>query len=231
MNVLLVDDELIELEQLEFMIQPLFPLWKFFKATDASKAKTICNDIKINLAFLDINLPGKSGLELGEQIKKMNSGIDIIIVTAYQEFQFAKQSIRLGVIDYLTKPIIQNELEDVLKKYKTNNMPKYTKTIQDVLTIIHERYDEKLNLNTLAAEVFMNPAYLSRRFHEEVNKPLFEYLIQFRIKMAKKLLVENTNWSISIIADKVGFNSQHYFSTTFRKVEGISPKDYRERKR
>lgn len=77
MNVLLVDDEPLELEQLEYLIQPLFPLWKLHKASDASQAMSISQKVKIHLAFLDINLPGKSGLELGEELRLHNQAIDL----------------------------------------------------------------------------------------------------------------------------------------------------------
>jgi response regulator of citrate/malate metabolism len=70
------------------------------------------------LAFLDINLPGKSGLEFGEELRKINQEVDIIIVTACQNINYAQQSIRIGVVDYLTKPIIESELLSILDKYK-----------------------------------------------------------------------------------------------------------------
>lgn len=106
--------------------------------------------MKIHLAFLDINLPGKSGLELGEELRQHNQDIELIIVTAYQNFHYAKQSIRLGVVDYMTKPVIQSELVDILSKYR-NKMPqsKYSHVIHDALTIIHENMQTSSRLPTL----------------------------------------------------------------------------------
>ena len=80
------------------------------------EALRINEKFSIHLALLDIHLPGISGLQLGEKLKNNNSNLDIIIVTAYQNFDYAKQSIRLGVIDYITKPIIEKELIDILQK-------------------------------------------------------------------------------------------------------------------
>lgn len=230
MNVLLVDDEPLELDQLEFLLQPLFPLWNLYKAADACQALALSQSVKFHLAFLDINLPGKSGLELGEELRAQNADMDLIIVTAYQDFQYAKKSIRLGVADYITKPVIESELIQTLKKYQKNpSMSEYSRVITDALQVIHEKFAEKLNLAELAQEIHINPTYLSRRFHEEVGTSFSEYLMQYRIQMSKKFLLSYPDWSISTVAEKAGFNSQHYFSTIFRKIVGTTPKEYREK--
>ncbi|TBL73313.1 response regulator transcription factor [Paenibacillus thalictri] len=230
MNVLLVDDEPLELEQLEYLIQPIFPYWKLYKAADSCQAMAISQQTKIHLAFLDINLPGKSGLELGADLRLHNETIDIIIVTAYQNFHYAKQSIRLGVVDYMTKPIIQSELADILGKYRNNrSQSEISRLIHDALTIIHEKFADKLTLPDLAGEVHVNPTYLSRRFHDEVGVSFSEYLIQYRVEISKKYLLSRPDWSISAVAEKTGFNSQHYYSTIFRKSVGKTPKEYREK--
>ncbi|MGO0058860.1 response regulator transcription factor [Brevibacillus fluminis] len=232
MNVLLVDDEPLELDQLEYLISPLFPFWNLYKAYDGSQALAICQKVKIHLAFLDINLPGKSGLELGDELRQLNPDVDLIIVTAYQNFHYAKQSIRLGVVDYMTKPVIESELVEILSKYRNSTAhTEYSRVIHDALSIIHEKYADKLNLADLAAEVHINATYLSRRFTEEVGVSFSEYLMQYRIQMAKKLLLSHPDWSISTVAEKTGFNSQHYFSTIFRKQMGSTPKEYREKEK
>ncbi|MFJ7755701.1 response regulator transcription factor [Peribacillus muralis] len=230
MNVLLVDDEPLVLEQMEYMIQSIFPFWTFHKAADAVQALTINQTHKINLAFLDINLPGRSGLEFGEDLRALNKEVEIIMVTAHQSFDYAQQSIRIGVVDYLTKPVIESELHKVLSKYQESGATQnYSSLIHHSLTFIHENFDEKISLSDIAREVHTNPTYLSRKFHEEVGTSFSEYLMHYRIKAAKRALTTNTNWSISDVAENSGFNSQHYFSTLFRKIEGITPKEFREK--
>ncbi|MFD4930511.1 AraC family transcriptional regulator [Peribacillus butanolivorans] len=230
MNVLLVDDEPLELEQMEYMIQSIYPFWKFHKAADACQALTINQNFKINLAFLDINLPGRSGLEFGEDLRAVNKEVEIIMVTAHQSFDYAQQSIRIGVVDYLTKPVIESDLHKVLSKYKKQDSSHdYSSLIHHSLSFIHDNFAEKISLSDIAREVHTNPTYLSRKFHEEVGASFTEYLIHYRIQAAKRFLTNNTNWNISDVAENSGFNSQHYFSTIFRKTEGITPKEFREK--
>ncbi|WP_028401356.1 response regulator transcription factor [Ectobacillus panaciterrae] len=224
MNILLVDDEPLELEQLEYLIKLQFPQYKILKALDASEALRIAEKEHIFLAFLDIQLPGKNGLDLGMELKKKYD-MDLIIVTAFQTFEYAHTSIRLGVTDYITKPIIEEELVRVLKKYK--HIDVYSDFIQKTIEIIKEEYKERLNLTYIASKIHMNPAYLSRKFHEEVGLGFSEYLNQYRIEAAKQLLKDNMDRNIYTIAEECGFNSQHYFSHLFRKITGLSPRDYR----
>lgn len=224
MNIMLVDDEPLELEQLEYLIQKKFPTWKFFKAQDASQAVQILKQHDIMLAFLDIQLPGKSGLELAAELTRSHK-MDIIMVTAFQNFEYAQTSIRLGVVDYITKPVIEDELLEVLKRYE--RIGRYSELIMNALQIIHQEYSEKLTLNYLASKIHINPAYFSRKFHEEVGMGFSEYLNDYRLKEAQRMLIENPELSINTISDRCGFNSQHYFSQIFRKITGYSPRDYR----
>lgn len=227
MNILIVDDEPLMLEQLEFMLISKFPNWKIKKAIDASQALSVSKKQKIHLAFLDIKLPGKTGLELGEELKKMNKKIDIVIVTAFQYFDYAKQSLRLGAIDYLTKPVIASELNSILGKY--DSVSDYSPLINDVLLFIHDHFSDRITLTSVAEHVHCNPTYISRKFHEEVGENFNEYLTDYRIGISKEYLVSNLDWPISHVAEKVGFNSQHYFSTMFRKAVNVTPKAYREK--
>ena len=226
MNILLVDDEPLELEQLEYLILKKFPNWKIFKAQDASIALQIVKQHDIFLAFLDIQIPGKSGLDLAKELTKTYT-IDIIMVTAFQNFEYAQTSIRLGVVDYITKPIIEDELMAVLGKYE--RLGRYSEQIVNAISIIHAEYSEKLTLNYLASKIHINPAYLSRKFHEEVGMGFSEYLNEFRLKEAQRMLVEYPDLSISTVSERCGFNSQHYFSQIFRKMTGQSPRDFRLR--
>jgi two-component system response regulator YesN len=232
MNVLLVDDEPLELEQLEYLIKQVFPAWNIYKAQDSSQAMAIYHNVKLQLAFLDIHLPGKSGLELAADMKANGGELDIVIVTAFQEFHYAKQSIKLGVIEYITKPIIQSELVVLLNRYQAKGSSTgYSRIIHDAINLMKEKYHEKINLADIASDIHVNPSYLSRRFHEEVGIAFSEYLMNYRIEMAKKLIINNQDWSISQVAERTGFNSQHYFSTIFRKMVGATPKEFREREK
>ncbi|MGO1058430.1 helix-turn-helix domain-containing protein [Planococcus sp. FY231025] len=224
MNILLVDDEPLELEQMEYLINKNFPMWEVHKAQDASQAMKILNQVDIFLAFLDIQLPGKTGLELAKEMKAISKA-DIVMVTAFQNFEYAHAAIKVGVVDYITKPVIEEDLVKVLNNY--SQLIRYSNQIQQSLKLIHQNYEEKITLNYLASKIHINPAYLSRKFQEEVGVGFSEYVNHYRLMMAKKMLTDQPEASIGEISEKCGFNSQHYFSQMFRKETGLSPREYR----
>ena len=224
MNILLVDDEALELDQLEYIMKAQFPNWTFYKAQDASIALQIAGKVKISLAFLDIQMPGKNGLELAKELKK-NYELDIIMVTAFQSFEYAKASLRIGVNDYLTKPIVESELLGLLEKYQ--KWSSKNDSMQEVLSIIRDEYHEKLSLSFVASRIHLNATYLSRKFYEEIGIGFADYLNAYRLEMAKKLLLNQRDMSMAVVAEKAGFNSQHYFSAMFKKQFGVTPSEYR----
>lgn len=229
MNVLLVDDEPFMLEQLEMLIKPLCPFWNLYTAADSSQALYLSKEINFQLAFLDIEMPGKSGLELAQELKKIKDKLEIIILTAHQDFDYAKTAISIGVSEYMTKPIVESELKEVIRKYaKDIHYVEYSKIVNDTLSIVHERFHEKLNLTVVANDIHVNASYLSRKFSEEVGLPFSDYLMNYRVEVAKTKLLTDIDSSISEVAENVGFNSLHYFSTIFKKKTGMTAKKYRE---
>jgi YesN/AraC family two-component response regulator len=138
----------------------------------------------------------------------------------------------LGVFDYLVKPIIEDELTGVIKKFIACHgfSVAKSKVIEQVLDIIDKEYNQKISLETLAESVHVSPTYLSKKFSEEIGQSIPSFIMKFRIKKAKKLLVRYPDYSMAMVAELVGFHSQNYFTNIFKKYEGITPSKYRELK-
>jgi len=100
-------------------------------------------------------------------------------------------------------------------------------TVQRVRAYIDEHYDEALSLNMLAEQFYVDDSYLSRMFKQQVGSNLMLYLAQTRIAQAKKLLGQK-DMSITDVAQMVGYDDYAYFSRVFKRLEGRSPRAYRE---
>ena len=92
---------------------------------------------------------------------------------------------------------------------------------------IDENYSESITLDKLAEIAHVNKYYLSHSFKNEYNVSPIDYLMKRRITEAKALLT-STDFSLTQIAEQIGFGSLPYFSKCFRKVEGTSPNEYRK---
>lgn len=95
---------------------------------------------------------------------------------------------------------------------------------------ISNRLHEKITLSELAAEVNFNKTFFVKRFKILFDMPPMKYVNYMRISRAKQLLIQ-TSLSVSAIAQKTGFSSPHYFSRSFRALEGQSPQQFREKHR
>ena len=91
-------------------------------------------------------------------------------------------------------------------------------------------YSEDITLDTLSALTHMNKYYLAHTFRREFGVSPINYLISRRIEESRFLLRE-TDHSLSLIAQMLGFSTLSYFSQSFRRVEGMSPMEYRKQNR
>lgn len=99
--------------------------------------------------------------------------------------------------------------------------------ISDAARYISSNFTRELSLTQLAEKYNMSPSYFSRKFKLCTGFGYKEYLITIRILEACKLLL-NTDLSITEIAEKCGFDDSNYFGDSFKKVKGISPREYRK---
>ena len=117
-------------------------------------------------------------------------------------------------------------------KDKTNNTPtydikKYSKPIFDIVNYISSHYYENITLESLAKKFFLHPVYISRAFKKNLNLSLSDFLKTVRIREAA-LLLQNSDLSITQIAEKTGFHSPTSFCRTFKTTMMMTPLQYRK---
>ena len=129
-KVLIADDEKIECQGLEAMIRHYFPQVQVLGY--AENGVELISAVKENhpdIILLDINMPGLNGLESLEILHAQNLDAKVIVCTAYSQFEYAQKALRLGVQDFLLKPIdvteltnsIRSILDEIRRKNKENN--------------------------------------------------------------------------------------------------------------
>ena len=102
------------------------------------------------------------------------------------------------------------------------------RSLQDVKDYIDLHYAEKLSLDSLSEMFFINKFYLSRIFREQFGVTLNNYLLQVRITHAKQLL-RFSDLNIEKIGQECGMNDANYFARAFKKIEGVTPGEYRKK--
>lgn len=111
--------------------------------------------------------------------------------------------------------------------YSNSKQGQNRKTIEMVKAYIQEHFNEDISLNDVANLVFLNAKYVSDLFKKETGINITDYLINYRLDIAKGLL-KDVRYRITEVAEMVGYKDVRYFSKIFYKVVGISPSDYKK---
>ena len=115
-NILLTDDEQIMIDSVKFIIEKNFPgQVVLYSSLSGSEALSITAQNQIDIIFMDINMPGLNGLEALKCITQSNPDTLIIILSAFDRFQYAQEAVNLGAYKYLTKPVNRNTLIETIR--------------------------------------------------------------------------------------------------------------------
>lgn len=117
-KTILIDDEPLALEELTLMLEKHPTIEVIGKATNSIEAISTINTLKPQLIFLDINMPGKSGFDL---LQELEEAPHVIFVTAYD--QFAIKAFEVNALDYILKPVNKDRLAEAINKIKKQDSP------------------------------------------------------------------------------------------------------------
>ncbi|MEV5027140.1 response regulator transcription factor [Paenibacillus sp. LPE1-1-1.1] len=234
-NVLIVDDEQIEREGIKNLItQYKFP-FNVLEAENGLVAEGILNRKSIDILITDVKMPMMNGLELSKIAKKTQENLKIVICSGYDEFEYAKSAIKLGVVNYLLKPLAVDEfleaMEDITQFSPCKDNPEHetqeSKVIKQVKEIVKDNFQRDLSLSDVSKEVYLSPGYLSILFKKETGVNFSKYLIDYRLRKANYMLI-HSNMKINDIAVFVGIENTSYFCRLFKAKYNVSPLQYRE---
>ncbi len=239
-KLIIVDDEEKTRNLIKLLIDKELGITLVGEASNGQEGLELIKDRCPDIVITDIRMPCMDGLIFTEKALKYRSNLMIIMISAYEDFDYARQAIRLGVSDYLLKPIKKSELNGALEKTIAQIKEARVKygideeqeapvsLIQKVLEYVTQHIgDESLSLAYTASCFYVNPSYLSRIFKSYVGDSFVEYLTKIRIEKAVWYL-ENTDKKAYEIAELVGISDAAYFGKCFKKYKGVSINHYKK---
>jgi YesN/AraC family two-component response regulator len=225
-RAIIIDDESMCIDLVEGLIKRYnMPIDIVGTGTSGEEALELAKALRPDLIYLDIELPDFTGIDVMTTLKEfLDYDPDIIVITAYDSFEYAQSVFRLGAKDILLKPVDYKKffetMERVLGFKYTDNA-----TFNDILEYIHSHYKEHVDLDFLCEKFHLSKSHVSRLFNQHLSTTFVNYRNTLRVEDAKELL-KSSSLTIQQISESVGFESMHYFYRVFRKLTGKTPKSY-----
>ncbi len=236
-RVMIIDDEMSARKLLQISIDWIsLNMEVVGEAASGIEAINIIDDLRPDIVFVDISMPFMNGIEFTQLATKRYPDLVIIILTGFDDFEYARQCIRLPVVEYMLKPIVRQELTEVLSQIKENLDKRNIRTpelgqditpsaIEQIMQYLRDNFtDSNINLTSVALHFGFNPSYLSRKFKQETGTSFVEFLIKCRMERA--ITLAGTSKKMFCTADAVGIPDPNYFGRCFKKYTGISYSDY-----
>jgi two-component system, response regulator YesN len=232
MRILIVDDEPIILGGLVRIIGEAAPLGtEVREAGNAFEALEVMKAYLPDVTVTDLHMPEKNGFELMEEARESGLCDRFIVLTGYDEFEYVRKALRIGVVDYLLKPVDKEEIAKLLA-HLHRELPSEAESecsghAKRILAYTKTHYMNDLSLDRLADLMDLHPNYISSMFKKVTGDTFVNYLNAYRIKEAQKLLKTQRDLPVHAIGQRVGFESNHYFAKVFKKYTGTTPGAYR----
>ena len=235
MNLLIADDENLELKVLEKTVKKHFvDELEIFASSNGRKASQICDEVKPDIALLDIEMPGMNGIELAKYIKEKYANCIIIFITAYDRFEYAIEAMHIKAFDYLLKPwkeerlceLINTAIENVRSMQKTDGIVHSQKDV--IKDYIDRNYKKDISAKDVAGILGYSDVYFSKVFKQLFDDNFINYLTKIRIDRAK-ILLKDVSFNIKEVGKSVGYADSNYFTKVFKRSIGMSPSEYRSK--
>jgi two-component system response regulator YesN len=246
-RVVIIDDESIIVEGLRKVVD-----WQSHgccvaaTACDARSGAETIRRCRPHILFTDIKMPGEDGLTMLAGLKSEFPRMQVCVLTGYRDFEYAQTAIHLGVARFLLKPSRMDELEEAVRYMtgvlralppETPERPEEAEPADNAASCflarqaqlyITEHSAERLSLQEVADHCYVSQWYLSKLLHRYLGMPFYDLLNSVRVKKAKELM-EDPALRITQIAEQVGYSDTAHFSRVFKKMEGLSAGDWRNR--
>lgn len=254
MRILIVDDEFIVRKGMKKIIEEADPQWSVIgQEANGINALAFMEKEIPDVVITDIRMASMDGIRLSWVIKEKWPQMLIIVVSGYSEFQYAREAVKFGAVDYLLKPTAGSELvrslknaENILRQRQhleiesmihterkeksdknTDKIAANNRLIDDAITYMQHQYSQELSSRGMAEILNLNPNYFCDLFKKVTGFTFLEYLTKIRISAARQIFERKINVQTSEVAEMVGYKDSRYFSRIFKNVAGMTPSEYK----
>jgi YesN/AraC family two-component response regulator len=208
--------------------------------TNPQTAYTEIMEKRPDVVFSDLRMPDESdGIELIQRLTENRTQCEFIMLSAYDDFYASREFFRMGGIDYILKPLDNENAAIVLEKLsrKLASKQKQTPTVQfvpsqskgfdEMIEYITANFNKKLSLIRLSELFNMNQTYICDLFTKHYSSTFTVFISNLRMREASRLILEN-DVPLKQISLHCGYSDYQKFCTAFKQHFGKTPTEYKE---
>mgnify|MGYP001094186968 CR=1 FL=1 len=248
-TLLIVDDNR---QFRSYLFSLLTNKYRCLVASNGKQALTLLNTYTIDLVISDLMMSPMDGLSFTDEVRKLNENMPIVVLTACSDEREKRKAFSKKVDCFLTKPVSNEEfllriahqlsLRDSLSEAPNENEISHTpKSLiipelvlekdmsfyLNFISVLESHYkDESFNRDKAAKAMLISSRSLNRKLSELFEYNFSEFLTRFRVDKATPQLLSGATVTDACL--DVGFGTASYFSTTFKRIKGVSPKKFVE---
>ena len=239
-------------ELLLLMTKLLQNNYKVYTASNEGEALDILERQRISLIVTDAMMPDTDGLTFCRMLKNKSTTkhIPVILLTANNSEEYRAQAYDSGVDAFIAKPfdisVLQSRIANLLQTRKRMELEK-AKTLvvnvdnmeyidsdkefleQFIKCVTEHMSNPEFSQPQLLKAMHMSRSTLARRIKQLTGQNYTIFVTNIRIRTACRIMEERKQISISEVANLVGYNDSHYFSTSFKKIIGMTPTEYQKK--
>ena len=243
-RVALVDDERLILEGLSRVVP-----WESLgcrvagTASDGREGLALIRREQPDMVLTDIRMPNMDGLTMLAALHSEFPRMQMTVLTAYRDFDYAKRALTLGVCRYLLKPSKMDEIHEAVRfmaaRLDALSPPEEgaeeesaeggeagSFIVNAALEYMRSHCAEHISLADVADHVYVSQWHLSKLINRHTGQSFFDLIGGMRIDRAKVLLADPA-MRVHAVAEEVGYNDVAHFSKSFKRIVGKTPGEYR----
>lgn len=214
------------------------------QAGNAREALRMIREQDIDVIFTDIRMPGDDGIAMMRRIKEEYPRVAFVIVSAYRDFEYAREGLRLGATDYLLKPLEEKDLSGVLERLRRQLEVKAgaweliaaalpdkallcDNFVKRLCLYLEKNIHRSLVIEDVAEAMELNKDYLGKLVKKKTGLSFRALYNRIKIEYAKAMIQRGDD-KVYEISAKLGFSSPDYFTQLFKNEVHMTPAAYKK---